>query len=56
MLQLGYKPIATTEWYGEQPYATWPWAQEALGDAKPTVLDNSDGFDVEKLAEAAART
>ena len=38
VLQLGYKPVATTEWYGEQPYAVWPWAQEALGDAKPEVL------------------
>ena len=50
VLQLGYKPIATTEWYGDQPSAVWPWAREALGDSKPTVLDNSDGFDVEKLA------
>ena len=51
VLQLGYKPIATTEWYGDQPYAVWPWAQAALGDSKPTVLENADGFDVEKLAE-----
>lgn len=51
VLQLGYKPIATTEWYGDQPYAVWPWAREALGDSKPTVLENADGFDVEKLAE-----
>ena len=50
VLQLGYKPIATTEWYGDQPYAVWPWAQEALGDSKPAVLSNTDGFDVEKLA------
>ena len=50
VLQLGYKPIATTEWYGDQPYAVWPWAQEALGDSKPAVLENADGFDVEKLA------
>ncbi len=51
VLQLGYKPIATTEWYGDQPSATWPWAQKLLGDSKPTVLENADGFDVEKLAE-----
>jgi iron complex transport system substrate-binding protein len=24
VLALGEKPIATTEWYGEQPYAVWP--------------------------------
>ena len=37
VLALGDKPIATTEWYGEQPHAVWPWAREALGDAKPIV-------------------
>lgn len=50
VLALGYKPIATTEWYGEQPYAVWPWAKEALGDAKPTVLSITDGFEFEKIA------
>jgi iron complex transport system substrate-binding protein len=50
VLALGEKPIATTEWYGEQPYAVWPWARPALGDAKPTVLKNPDGFDFEKIA------
>jgi iron complex transport system substrate-binding protein len=40
VLALGEKPIATTEWYGEQPYAVWPWARRALGAAKPTVLSN----------------
>ena len=43
VLQLGYKPIATTEWYGDQPYAVWPWAQAALGDSKPTVLRTPTG-------------
>ena len=50
VLALGFKPIATTEWYGEQRYAVWPWAKEALGDAKPTVLSNVDGFEFEKIA------
>ena len=50
VLQLGYKPVATTEWYGEQPYAVWPWAQEALGDAKPEVLSQADGLELEKIA------
>jgi iron complex transport system substrate-binding protein len=50
VLALGYKPIATTEWYGDQPYAVWPWAREELGDARPTVLDASDGFQFEKIA------
>ena len=46
----GYKPIATTEWYGEQPGAIWPWAREAMGDAKPTVLEATDGIPIEKVA------
>jgi len=50
ILALGYKPIATSEWYGEQPYAVWPWARAALGDAKPTVLQTEDGFDFEGIA------
>jgi iron complex transport system substrate-binding protein len=50
VLALGERPIATTEWYGEQPYAVWPWAQAALGDAKPEVLSTSDGFQFERIA------
>jgi iron complex transport system substrate-binding protein len=50
VLQLGFTPVATTEWYGKQPYAVWPWAQKALGDAKPEVLSTSDGFEFERIA------
>ncbi|MFC8181801.1 iron-siderophore ABC transporter substrate-binding protein [Rhodococcus sp. NPDC057297] len=50
LLALGVTPVGITEWYGEQPYATWPWAQDALGDAQPEVLDNSDGFQYERIA------
>jgi iron complex transport system substrate-binding protein len=50
VLALGEKPIATSEWYGEQPYATGPWARDELGSAKPTVLNNGDGFEFEKIA------
>lgn len=35
LLALGVTPVATTEWYGDQPYAVWPWATPKLGDAKP---------------------
>jgi iron complex transport system substrate-binding protein len=51
VLALGYQPIATTEWYGERPYAVWPWATAALGDAKPTVLHAADGPDFEAIAK-----
>ncbi|MEI4280047.1 iron-siderophore ABC transporter substrate-binding protein [Klenkia terrae] len=50
LLALGVVPVGVTEWYGEQPYATWPWAQDALGDAEPTVLTTDDGLQFEAIA------
>ena len=50
VLALGQVPIATSAWYGDQPSAVWPWAQEQLGGAKPTVLSVADGFQFEKIA------
>lgn len=50
VLALGLVPVGVTEWYGDQPYATWPWARAALGDAQPTVLHADDGIDVEAVA------
>lgn len=50
LLELGVTPIAVTEWYGEQPHATWPWAQDLLGDAEPEVLSQADGIEFEKIA------
>ncbi|MBU9762521.1 ABC transporter substrate-binding protein [Mycobacterium sp. TNTM28] len=50
LLALGVVPIATTEWFGGQPFAVWPWAQPKLGDAKPTVLNLTDGIQVDKIA------
>lgn len=51
LLALGVVPVAVTDWYGDQPYATWPWAQQALGDAKPTVLKLTDGFQFLEIAK-----
>ncbi|MEP9364367.1 ABC transporter substrate-binding protein [Nocardioides sp. CN2-186] len=50
VLQLGVVPVGVTEWYGEQPDATWPWAHDLLGGAHPEVLSVSDGFEFEKIA------
>lgn len=38
LLALGVTPVATREWFGEQPGALWPWARERAGDATPEVL------------------
>jgi iron complex transport system substrate-binding protein len=42
VLALGVTPVAVREWFGEKPYATWPWAQDELGDAKPEVLPSTE--------------
>jgi iron complex transport system substrate-binding protein len=50
LLALGVTPVAVTDWYGDQPFATWPWAQDELGDAEPEVLSSADGFQYERIA------
>ena len=51
LLALGVVPVATTEWFGKHPGAIFPWAKEALGSATvPTVLNNTDGIQLEKVA------
>jgi iron complex transport system substrate-binding protein len=51
LLALGVVPVATTEWYGDHPGAIFPWARDELGDAKvPTVLDDTDGVEIERIA------
>lgn len=49
LLALGVTPIAVRDWYGDQPYATWPWAQDELGDAQPEVL-SADALNFEQIA------
>lgn len=39
VLAFGVAPIAVTDWYGDYEFATWEWAQDELGDAEPTVLN-----------------
>ncbi len=50
LLALGVVPVATTEWFGGQPFAVWPWAQPKLGAARPVVLNLDAGIDVDKIA------
>ncbi|MDP9386821.1 MAG: iron-siderophore ABC transporter substrate-binding protein [Actinomycetota bacterium] len=49
MLALGVTPVAVREWFGEQPDATWPWAQDELGAADPEVLDVAE-LNFERIA------
>lgn len=51
LLALGVVPIAVTNWFGDQPFAVWPWAQKRLGDAKPVVLELDNGIDIKKISE-----
>jgi iron complex transport system substrate-binding protein len=50
LLALGVVPIATTEWFGAEPFAVWPWARAALGAGQPQVLSLADGIQVGAVA------
>lgn len=45
ILTLGVKPVAVREWVGKRPYATFPWAEDALGDARPEVFEGELNFE-----------
>jgi iron complex transport system substrate-binding protein len=38
LLALGVTPVGIRDWYGDQPFGTWPWAQDELGSAEPALL------------------
>jgi iron complex transport system substrate-binding protein len=50
LLALGVAPIATTEWFGGQPFAVWPWATTVLGAGQPVVLSLANGIPVDQIA------
>jgi len=50
LLAIGVVPIAVTNWFGDQPSGTWPWAQPKLGGAKPELLNLDNGIQVEAIA------
>ena len=49
LLALGVTPVAVCDWYGDYPYATWPWAQNELGDAQLAVLSSAE-LNIEAVA------
>lgn len=53
LLALGIAPVATNEWFGEQPGAIWPWAMdefEALDAETPTIVGSQAGINFEAVA------
>lgn len=54
LLALGVTPVAVSQWYGDYPSATWPWAQDELGGATPVVLNggvrNEEAPPLEEIA------
>jgi iron complex transport system substrate-binding protein len=53
LLAVGVVPVAVTNWFGDQPFAVWPWAQPKLGGAQPVVLTLYDGqshFQYDRIA------
>jgi len=50
LLALGVVPVAVTNWFGDQPFGVWPWAQSKLGSAKPVVLKLDNGIQVSQIS------
>jgi iron complex transport system substrate-binding protein len=50
LLAVGVVPIAVTNWFGDQPFSVWPWAQPKLGAAQPVVLNLDNGIPVDQIA------
>jgi len=50
LLALGVVPVAVTNWFGDQPFGVWPWAQAKLGTAKPVVLNLDNGIQLDKIS------
>jgi iron complex transport system substrate-binding protein len=50
LLAVGVIPIAVTDWFGNEPFGVWPWAQPKLGGTQPVVLNLVDGVAVDRIA------
>ena len=50
LLAVGVVPIAVTNWFGDQPFAVWPWAAPKLNGAQPVVLNLDNGIPVDQIA------
>lgn len=43
LLALGIKPVAVRYWYGDAPFAIFPWAQDEAAGAEPEVMEMAWG-------------
>jgi iron complex transport system substrate-binding protein len=50
LLALGVVPVGITDWFGNEPFGVWPWAQAKLGGAQPAVLNLYNGIQVDPIA------
>lgn len=50
LLAVGVVPIAVTNWFGDQPFGVWPWAQPKLAGAQPVMLNLDNGIPVDQIA------
>ena len=48
LLALGIVPVAQRYWYGDYPLGTWPWAQDALGEASFDMIEGE--LNLEQIA------
>lgn len=46
LLALDVAPVGIRQWFGNQPYGVWPWAQSHLGDAKPQLISGEVSMEV----------
>jgi iron complex transport system substrate-binding protein len=49
LLALGIVPVGIRDWYGDQPNAVWPWAQDLLAGEEPEVL-SAEEINAEAIA------
>lgn len=50
LLALGITPVGTTQWFGENPGAIWPWATAKLTGPLPELVGDASGPNFERIA------
>lgn len=49
LLAVGVVPVAVTNWFGDQPFGVWSWAQSKLVGAQPVLLNLDNGIQVDQI-------